>query len=75
VLCTYVRRGATAVCIEDDLETLPGWPQRREISRRRWPVDPQDPRLGRRCALAESSGVHKAPALYNSSALHPLSRE
>jgi hypothetical protein len=38
-------------------------------------VDPQDPRLGRRCALAESSGVHKAPALYNSSALHPLSRE
>jgi hypothetical protein len=38
-------------------------------------VDPQDPRLGRRCALAESSGVYKAPALYNSSTLHPLSRE
>jgi hypothetical protein len=38
-------------------------------------VDPQDPRLGRQCALVESSGVHKAPALYNSSTLHPLSRE
>jgi hypothetical protein len=39
------------------------------------PVDPQDPRLGRWCALAEYSVVHKAPALYNSSTLHPLSRE
>jgi hypothetical protein len=33
VLCTYVRRGAIAVCIEHDLGTLQGWPQRREISR------------------------------------------
>jgi hypothetical protein len=39
VLCTYVRRGAIAVSIEDDLGTPQGWPQRRKISRgpQAWP--------------------------------------
>jgi hypothetical protein len=32
VSCTCVRRGAIAICIENDLGTLQGWPQRREIS-------------------------------------------